>query len=140
MITRSTIDGKHDIGAETVFLANESKLKRDLSRVQYYECKEFGHVVSHCKKKNTCTYYKQQGHIITECPTRPLKGHASTPKKNLHKAYRSTLEGPDDAFVSFQTSAKGESSSALTEEKMRQLVSTTISSAFSAIGLSGPAH
>ncbi|KAK3043427.1 hypothetical protein RJ639_002006 [Escallonia herrerae] len=49
---------------------------KDLSKGQCFECKEFGHVVSHCRKKNSCVYCKQAGHIVTECSEVPQKAAA----------------------------------------------------------------
>ncbi|XP_058105435.1 uncharacterized protein LOC131248923 [Magnolia sinica] len=43
---------------------------RDMRTVQCYSCKDYGHIAAHCAKK-FCNYYKQKGHIIKECPTRP---------------------------------------------------------------------
>jgi len=34
---------------------------------QCFECKEYGHIASHCKKRNICNYCKKLGHIIQEC-------------------------------------------------------------------------
>lgn len=43
---------------------------RDLSMVQCYNYKKFGHYASQCQQKS-CTYCKGAGHIITECRKRP---------------------------------------------------------------------
>lgn len=58
--------------AGSVFLANRAKTRfnnHDLSKLQYHECKEYGHVVSHCKKRNVCVYGKQSGHISVNAGT-----------------------------------------------------------------------
>ncbi|XP_050890277.1 zinc finger protein GIS2-like [Lathyrus oleraceus] len=54
-----------------VAYAAQSKGKcRDMSQVQCFSCKQFGHIARNCSKK-ICNYCNQQGHIISECPTRP---------------------------------------------------------------------
>ncbi|KAF1879900.1 hypothetical protein Lal_00022804 [Lupinus albus] len=55
----------------TIAYAAQSKGKsRDMRHIQCFSCKQFGHIAHSCNKK-FCNYYKQQGHIISECPTRP---------------------------------------------------------------------
>lgn len=43
---------------------NKSK---NFSKVQCFECKEYGHTISHCKEEKFYTYCKKNGHIIAEC-------------------------------------------------------------------------
>ncbi|KAK2985225.1 hypothetical protein RJ640_009328 [Escallonia rubra] len=75
--TQATLERKTKL--DSVFIAKQNMGKwsasqpKNLSKVQCFECKEFGHVVSHCKKKNSCVYCKQAGHIVTECPEVPQK-------------------------------------------------------------------
>ncbi|KAK3015518.1 hypothetical protein RJ639_005766 [Escallonia herrerae] len=79
--TQATLERKTEL--DSVFIAKQNMGKwsasqpKDPSKVQCFECKEFGHVVSHCKKKNSCVYCKQAGHIVTECPEVPQKGGPS---------------------------------------------------------------
>lgn len=64
--TQAILEGKRTV--ESIFVAKHGfgkPFQRDLSKTQCFECKEFGHVVSHCKKKNVCVYCKQPGHIIS---------------------------------------------------------------------------
>lgn len=52
--------------------------------VQCYHCKETGHIISHCKKRNYCNYCKKDGHIILECRKKSGPGKRLTP----HKAFQ----------------------------------------------------
>ena len=44
---------------------------RNMQQVQCYFYKDYGHIAANCAKKS-CNYCKKPGHIIKECPTRPL--------------------------------------------------------------------
>ena len=57
--------------------------------MQCFECKEFGHIASHCKKRNYYVYCNKSGHIVTEC--RELQQKGSNRKKNNHHAYRAAM-------------------------------------------------
>lgn len=52
------------------YVAQSRGKGRDMSQVQCFCCKQFGHIARSCNKK-FCNYCKQQGHIIYECPTHP---------------------------------------------------------------------
>ncbi|KAG5579799.1 hypothetical protein H5410_050426 [Solanum commersonii] len=52
--------------------------------VQCYHCKETGHIISHCKKRNYCNYCKKDDYIILECRKKSGPGKRSTP----HKAFQ----------------------------------------------------
>jgi len=43
---------------------------RNMSNIQCYSCKEYGHIANNYRKK-FCNYCKQQGYIIKECLTCP---------------------------------------------------------------------
>ena len=49
---------------------------RDMSAIQCFCCKGFGHFASNYPKK-FCNYCKKDGHIIKECPVRPPKKTAT---------------------------------------------------------------
>ena len=49
-----------------------SKNSRDMTNVECYSCKGFGHIATNCTKK-FCNYCKKTRHIITDCSIRPLK-------------------------------------------------------------------
>lgn len=51
-----------------------------------YKCKVFGHVASHCKKRNYCVYCKKSSHIVTKFQDLQQKGNNW--KKNNHQAYQ----------------------------------------------------
>nr|GLL46629.1 retrovirus-related Pol polyprotein from transposon TNT 1-94 isoform X1 [Ipomoea trifida] len=88
---------------------------RDMTKVQCYSCKNFGHIASNCTKK-LCNYCKKAGYIIKECSIRP-------PKKP-ETAYNVSV-GPSSASNSGQ--------STITPEMVQQM----IVSAISALGISG---
>lgn len=92
-----------------------SKGGRNMSNVQCYSCKGFGHIATTCTKK-FCNYCKKTGHIIKDCSIRP-------PKKS-ETAYNVSVG-------SSNTHSPGQSS--ITPEMVQQM----IVSALSALGLSG---
>ncbi|KAG6735328.1 hypothetical protein POTOM_062110 [Populus tomentosa] len=49
-----------------------SKGGRNMSNIQCYSCKGFGHIATTCTKK-FCNYCKKPGHIIKDCSIRPPK-------------------------------------------------------------------
>nr|GMD32586.1 Retrovirus-related Pol polyprotein from transposon TNT 1-94 [Ipomoea batatas] len=88
---------------------------RDMTNVQCYSCKNFGHFANNCTKK-FCNYCKKAGHIIKECSIRPPKKHET--------AYNVSV-GPSNVSNAGQ--------STITPEMVQQM----IVSALSAFGLSG---
>ncbi|XP_058201772.1 uncharacterized protein LOC131316429 [Rhododendron vialii] len=147
--TQAILKGKRTV--ESVFVAKQGfgkPFQRDLSKTQCFECKEFGHVVSHCKKKNVCVYCKQPGHIITECVEVQQKGGKYfNRKKSNHQAYHVagvTSDGCNTDVKLGMAFPTGLQNGAPINDDIRNLVqssvSSSISSAFSAIGLSGPSH
>ncbi|PHU12157.1 hypothetical protein BC332_19087 [Capsicum chinense] len=56
--------------------------------VKFYHCKETGHVISHCKKRNYCNYCKKDGQIILECHKKSGSVKRSTPYKAFHAMTR----------------------------------------------------
>ncbi|XP_058217973.1 uncharacterized protein LOC131328986 [Rhododendron vialii] len=151
--TQATLEGKRTV--ESVFIAKQGygkPLPKDFSKTQCFECKEFGHVVSHCKKKNTCVYCKETGHIVTDCPDLQQKGSKNfNRKKSNHRVYHAASVSLDGSGNDAKLTASSSSSSDTVgcqptpiSDDIRQLVqssvSSAISSAFSAIGLSEPSH
>ncbi|KAF7121356.1 hypothetical protein RHSIM_Rhsim13G0148200 [Rhododendron simsii] len=145
--TQAILEGKRTV--ESVFVAKQGfgkPFQRDLSKTQCFECKEFGHVVSHCKKKNVCVYCKQPGHIITECVEVQQKGGKNfNRKKSNHQAYHVagvTTDGSntDDVKLGVASPTSLQNGAPINDD-IRKLVqssvSSALSSAFSAIGLSG---
>jgi len=65
--------------------------------VQCYHCKETGHIISHCKKRNYCNYRKKDGHIILECRKKSGPRKRSTPHKSFQAMARDagTREPPN---------------------------------------------
>ncbi|KAK2966046.1 hypothetical protein RJ640_001980 [Escallonia rubra] len=169
--TQATLERKTEL--DSVFIAKQNMGKwsasqsKDLSKVQCFECKEFGHVVSHCKKKNSCVYCKQAGHIVTECPEVPQKGGKNfkqrtssyrgtasnssssdyfKPRTSNHRVYQAADVVSDGSSIDAQPQSDRGFNSTVSpappiSDEIRHLVqssvSSAISSAFSAIGLSG---
>lgn len=59
-----------DNSGVVAFAAQGRGRGQSMGNVQSYSCKEYGQMATNCKKK-FCNYYKQQGHFIKECSTRP---------------------------------------------------------------------
>ncbi|XP_073128888.1 uncharacterized protein [Henckelia pumila] len=100
-----------------VAYAAQGKFKgsRNMTNVQCYSCKGFGHIATHCPEK-FCNYCKKPGHIIKDCPTRP-------PKKS-ETAYNASIGS---------SNAPSPGQSSLTPEMVQQM----IVSALTALGISG---
>ncbi|KAJ8749870.1 hypothetical protein K2173_013785 [Erythroxylum novogranatense] len=97
---------------------------RNMSTVQCYSCKEYGHIAKNCKKK-FCNYCKQQGHIIKECPTRPPR-----------KISACQAEITPTVHAASTAPAAPTATAGVTPEMVQQM----IVSAFSALGLQGKSH
>ncbi|KAK3027747.1 hypothetical protein RJ639_042487 [Escallonia herrerae] len=170
--TQATLERKTKL--DSVFIAKQNMGKwsasqpKDLSKVKCFECKEFGHVVSHCKKKNSCVYCKQAGHIVTECPEVQQKGGKNFKQRTSsyhgtasnsfssdffklrtsnHRVYQAADVLSDGSSIDAQPqSDRGFNSTVslappISDEirhMVQSFVSSAISSAFSAIGLSVP--
>jgi hypothetical protein len=62
---------QHDAHPNLVAYAAYGRGKgKDMSKVQCFDCREYGHIAANCANK-VCNYCKKQGHFIKECPTRP---------------------------------------------------------------------
>ncbi|KAJ0011031.1 hypothetical protein Pint_33410 [Pistacia integerrima] len=109
---------QHDkmISNAVAYTAQGKGKGRDMRNVQCFNCKEYGHIATNYTRK-FCNYCKKLGHIIKECPTRPQNHQAN--------AYQATVDSASSATPS--------ASSALTPEKVQQM----IISALSALGLQG---
>lgn len=108
-----------------------------IAKVQYHECKEYGHVVSHCKKRHVCFYGKESGHISVNAGT-DLKNEQL---KINFKAYKVSVEekvkGNSDHQSSVIASVQQNSISDEVHQLVQSTISSTINTAFSAIGLTG---
>ncbi|KAG5610837.1 hypothetical protein H5410_022118 [Solanum commersonii] len=60
---------------------------------QCFECKEYSHIASHCKKRNICNYCKKPGHIILECNQCP------NTRQTKHKAYQASEANVSQADI-----------------------------------------
>lgn len=100
---------------------------RDLSIVQCFYCKRFGHYASNCLHK-FCNYCKKDGHILKDCPTRSPKKSATT---FITTFGSSDLSNSVNTFSVQQTTPA--SPQTLTLEMVQQMVIST----FSALELPG---
>ena len=100
-----------------VAYATQGRFKggRDMTNVQCYSCKGFGHIATNCTKK-FCNYCKKTGYIITDCSIRP-------PKKS-ETAYNASVGPLNDPSLG---------QSFITPDMVQQM----IVSALFALGLSG---
>ncbi|KAF3627435.1 hypothetical protein FXO38_28758 [Capsicum annuum] len=74
---------------DTVMAAYRSSSSKNSNKpIQCYHCKETGHVISHCKKRNYCNYCKKDGHIILKCRKKSGSVKCSTPYKTFHAMIR----------------------------------------------------
>jgi hypothetical protein len=100
---------KQDNSAAVAFVAQGKGKGRNMSNIQCYSYKEYGHIVNNCRKK-LCNYCKQQGHVIKECPTRP-----SNHRMNAFQA------------VVSDNSSTTAASNTLTPEMVQQMILTAFS-------------
>ena len=92
-----------------------SKGGRDMTNVQCYSCKGFGHIETNCTKK-FCNYCKKTGHIIIDCSIQP--------PKISETAYNASIGPLNDPSL-------GRSS--ITSNMVQQMIISTLS----ALGISG---
>ena len=122
-LTQAAIE-QRVIGSNPVDVAYATQAKgRDMVNIQCYNCKEYGHIAVHCKKK-FCNYCKKPGHLIAECRHRPQH-------RTSHAFHATSSLGSPSANVSVQPTQ--DPSHALTPELVQQM----IQSAFSAFGITG---
>lgn len=124
LLTQTTME-QHKLTSVPIAYAAQGKPKgRDMSTVQCYCCKGYGHYASNCSKQ-FCNYCKKDGHIIKECPTRP-------PKKS-ETAYTASVGSSSIGGYADLTQNASAPVQPVTPEMIQQM----IVSAFSALGLSG---
>ncbi|KAF8377349.1 hypothetical protein HHK36_030726 [Tetracentron sinense] len=105
--------------SEMVLLASSpAPGKRDMSRVQCYGCKQFGHLATTCRDSPICAFCKIRGHRIQECRKK---------KRAQGKVYMTTTDASSTSVI-----APSPPSGPLTPEMVQQIVQ-----ALSAAGLSG---
>ena len=67
LLTQATMEQLKCTPVPMAYVAQGKSKGKDMSTIQCYCCKEFGHYASSCSKK-FCNYCKKDGHIIKECP------------------------------------------------------------------------
>ena len=60
-----------------------------MQTVHCFSYKEYIHIATNCTRK-FCNYYKNSGHIIIECPTRPQNHSANAYKATVSSASSTT--------------------------------------------------
>ncbi|KAJ0007710.1 hypothetical protein Pint_29733 [Pistacia integerrima] len=116
LTTQATYPHDKMISNAMAYAAQGKGKGRDMRKVQCFNCKEYRHIATNCTRKSY-NYCKKLGHIIKECPTRPQNRQAN--------AYQSTVD--------YASSATTSDSSALSTEKLQQVIIF----AFSTLGLQG---
>ncbi|KAL3514207.1 hypothetical protein ACH5RR_026924 [Cinchona calisaya] len=124
ILTQSTMEQQRSTSVPMAYVAQGKPKGRDLSTIQCFCCKGFGHYASNCSKK-FCNYCKKDGHIIKECPTRP-------PKKSETAYTVSVGSSSTGNSANIAQSASTTPAPPVTPEMIQQM----IISAFSALGLS----
>ena len=127
LLTQNTMERQKSTSVPMAYAAQGKAKGRDISTVQCFCCKGFGHYASNCSKK-FCNYCKKDGHIIKECPTRP-------PKKS-ETAYATSV-GSSSAGSSVDTAHLTQSAPALIQFVTPEMIQQMIITAFSSLGLSG---
>ncbi|XP_034197696.1 uncharacterized protein LOC117613160 [Prunus dulcis] len=125
LLTQTTMEQRRSASVPVAYAAQGKPRGRDISTVQCFCCKGFGHYAANCPRK-FCNYCKKDGHIIKECPTRP-------PKKS-ETAYTVSV-GSSSAGSS--VTAVPLTQSAHVQPVTPDMIQQMIISAFSALGLSG---
>ncbi|XP_060669987.1 retrovirus-related Pol polyprotein from transposon RE1 isoform X4 [Ziziphus jujuba] len=121
-VTQSVLENKNHQRANPMEIAYATQAKvRDMSKVQCYSCKEYGHIANYCKK-NFCNYCKKSGHLIAECRRRPQNRTSQA----LHVSHSSSTPGFDSGSISSSGMTN------ITPEVVQQL----IYSALSTLGIS----
>ncbi|BBG97094.1 transposable element gene [Prunus dulcis] len=117
LLTQTTMEQRRSASVPVAYAAQGKPRGRDMSTVQCFCCKGFGHYAANCPRK-FCHYCKKDGHIIKECPTRP-------PKKS------------ETAYTVSVGSSIPLTQSAPVQPVTPDMIQQMIISAFSALGLSG---
>ncbi|KAG8380293.1 hypothetical protein BUALT_Bualt06G0000600 [Buddleja alternifolia] len=126
LLTQNTMERQRSTSVSVAYAAQGRLRGRDISTIQCFCCKEFGHYASNCSKK-FCNYCKKDGHIIKECPTRPPKRSATAYTASIGS---SSIGGSADATQPTQ------SAPTLVQSVTPEMIQQMIISAFSALGLS----
>jgi len=72
LLTQTTMEQRRSTSILVAYAAQGNPRGRDMSIIQCFCCKGFGHYATNYPRK-FCNYCKKDGHIIKECPTRPPK-------------------------------------------------------------------
>jgi hypothetical protein len=118
LLTQTTMEQRRSTSIPVVYAAQGKPRGRDMSTIQCFCCKGFGHYAANCPRK-FCNYCKKDGHIIKECPTRPPKKTETT------------------YTVSVGSSPLTQSAPTPVQSVTPAMIQQMIISAFSALGLSG---
>jgi len=116
-LTQTTMEQRRSTSIPVAYTAQGKPRGRDMSTIQCFCCKGFGYYAANCPKK-FCNYCKKDGHIIKECPTRPLK--------KIETAYT----------VSVGSSPLTQSAPTSVQSVTPAMIQQMIISVFSALGLS----
>ena len=66
LVTKMTLERQRSTEAPLAYASTTRPPSRDISKVQCYNCKKYGHYANQCKAK-ICKYCKTIGHVIEEC-------------------------------------------------------------------------
>ncbi|CAN1216395.1 Retrovirus-related Pol polyprotein from transposon RE1 [Linum perenne] len=124
------------------FIGSSSNSSKNMGDIRCHHCQELGHYVSHCLKRNICTYCKKPGHLILECRLR-TKNNARSGRGNAGSGYSVTdsASGPSsisDVGSIAPSSVSNESSfDSMALAALSRVLPQALNSAFASIGITG---
>lgn len=129
LLTQTTLEQGRMTTPYMAFSAQGKGKGRDMSTIQCFSCKNYGHIATNCTKK-FCSYCKKSGHIIKECSIRPQNRQTT--------AFQATV----GSSSSDQTQTGSSTVSAVNQNTQptvltSEMVQQMIVSAFSALGIQG---
>lgn len=108
LVSKLAIEQQSSTEAPLTYAAKTRPPPRDITKVQCYNCKKYGHYANQCKLK-VCKYCKAVGHVIEVCRKKALH-YASHPYvQSASSAYTATT--PQYASSEFSGSLPFDSSS-----------------------------
>ncbi|WVY98629.1 hypothetical protein V8G54_030780 [Vigna mungo] len=127
LLTQSIIEDQRLSTVPVAYVAQWKSRHHDMSTIQCFSCKRFGHYASTYPKK-FCNYCKKDGHIIKECPIRPPRRPTTAFTTTTISSIPNSSANPAPVHPDATTVAP-----TLTPEMVQQMIIL----AFSALGLLG---
>ncbi|PIN07957.1 hypothetical protein CDL12_19469 [Handroanthus impetiginosus] len=87
--TQSSMDASLSVSTALLASRSNSTFAGKPSQLQCFQCKEYGHIAAHCRKRNIYNYCKKPGHIILDCPKCPNRRPPTQ-----QQAFQATVSSP----------------------------------------------